>query len=129
MIDKQADNKIYSSKEKINIIDDEIVQNKKLLKQFDDFQENTKALQRSLNRCVELLEQSVKGEKVNRMLADIKDRNIHDCGKTIKSIDDKILVYQRKISELNNQKSDIISEMRKENRKEENKDIEDTKKE
>lgn len=132
MTEKIADNRIYSSKERINIIDNEIDQNKKILKQFDNFQENTKSLQKSLNRCIELLEQSVKGEKVNRMYEDMKNKNALSCNKTLRMVDEKILSYQKEISSLNDQKDNIISEMRKENKKEEDidkKEIDTNKKE
>ena len=60
---KIADNRIEKSKKKIAQIDESIDIEKNKLKKIDNIQEEFVSLNKSINRCIELLSSSIKGTK------------------------------------------------------------------
>lgn len=75
MNDKRADNRININKEKIKNIDNRIDIEKDKLKKLDNIQDEFVSLNKSLNRCVELLSESIKGKKSNYMFEDMTNNN------------------------------------------------------
>ena len=67
MEEKKADNKIYEAKKEIERLDEQIYNNQKSLEKLDELEESFAAINVCLNKCVELVNKSIKGRKVNSL--------------------------------------------------------------
>ncbi len=97
---KVADNRIYVNKIKINNIDNRIDSNKEKMKTLNTLEEGFASLSKSVEKCVELLGASMKGNKIERKLADISDSNKMYLRNVMSNIDDQKEDAKKELKEL-----------------------------
>jgi len=118
-MEKQKNENIKDEfKKKINEIDNQIDNEKKKIKKIDSIQEEVTALNKNLNKCIELLSVSIKGEKNDKMLSDMYDKNKSFYVNFSSTLDDEISATKKKISKLNETKENLIKENKNKNKKE-----------
>lgn len=126
MEEKKADNKIYEAKKEIERLDEQIYNNQKSLEKLDELEESFAAINVCLNKCVELVNKSIKGRKVNRRMDEISIENKVKFTGAVYTLDDERRQLRDEINKLNDRKDEAVKEMKKEiskdsNNKEENK--------
>ena len=119
MEEKRADNRIIHVRKQIVACEDNLVEAKDTLRGIEDLEDNFSHLNRNIERCVELLNSSVKNRKVVRKLDHMIYDNKISYRKSSSSLEEEKELTQEKINELN----DKIDELNKEI-KEINKEIE-----
>ena len=67
---KSADNKI-DTKTKLRLVNDRIDVERQKMKNLDELEELFVSLNKNINKCVELLGRSIKGENIGRKLSAI----------------------------------------------------------
>lgn len=116
MEEKKADNRIIQAKKQIVAYEDNLVEAKDALRGIEDLEDNFSHLNRNIERCVELLNSSVKNRKVVRKL----DHMIYDnkvCYKKSSSTLEEEKEYtQDKINELNDKIDELNKEIKEINR-------------
>lgn len=105
-------------KKRINEIDNQIDNEKKKIKKIDSIQEEVTALNKNLNKCIELLSISIKGEQKDKMLNDMYDKNKSFYINFSSTLDDEISITKKKINKLTEEKENIIKENKDKNKKE-----------
>jgi hypothetical protein len=101
---KVADNRIYLNKQKINSIDARIDNNKEKMKTLNTLEDGFVSLSKSVEKCVELLGASMKGNRIERKLADISDSNKIYLKNVMSNIDDQRSDAKEELKELYNQR-------------------------
>ena len=101
---KVADNRIYLNKQKINSIDARIDNNKEKMNTLNTLEDGFVSLSKSVEKCVELLGASMKGNRIERKLADISDSNKVYLKNVMSNIDDQRLDAKEELKELYNQR-------------------------
>ena len=101
---KVADNRIYLNKQKINSIDIRIDNNKEKMKTLNTLEDGFVSLSKSVEKCVELLGASMKGNRIERKLADISDSNKIYLKNVMSNIDDQRTDAKEELKELYNQR-------------------------
>ena len=97
-------------KKRIDELDNLIDNEKKRLKQFDNMQEEAIALNKNINKCVQLLLKSAKETNKEKMLNDISDRNQSFYNNFTNVIDDEISMAKNNINKMLNEKDKIEKE-------------------
>ena len=111
---KIADNRIEKSKKKIAQIDESIDIEKNKLKKIDNIQEEFVSLNKSINRCIELLSPSIKGTKTNHMLDEMFNNNNNLLKNVSSVLDEEKEETKKNISELYYQKTETQEKLKKE---------------
>ena len=101
---KVADNRIYLNKQKINSIDIRIDNNKEKMKTLNTLEDGFVSLSKSVEKCVELLGASMKGNRIERKLADISDSNKIYLKNVMSNIDDQRMDAKEELKDLYNQR-------------------------
>ena len=114
MDDKNIDNKILTTKEKINKIDNKLDIEKKRIKKLDNMQENVNSINKNINHCIYLLSKSVKGTNANHIFNDMYDTNNDVTKKMNKSIDEELALSKKGVNKLYEEKEKYIKEKQKE---------------
>lgn len=109
---KVADNRIIENKKNIDNIDDMIDQNKNRIKSLNNMEDNFQALSRSIEKCVDLLNKSIKGNNIERKLGDISDNNKISLKRVLGTIDDERQEVNKELKNLFNQKDYLEKETR-----------------
>ena len=109
---KMADNKININKASINRIDNEIDSNKSKIKTLNDMEEGFVSLSKNIEKCVELLSMSMKGNHIESKLSDISESNQVYLKKVVSTIDDEKTVANDRIKNLYDEKDRIEKEQR-----------------
>lgn len=102
MDNRVADNRIYATKVRINNIDSKIDSNKEKMKTLNTLEEGFASLSKSVEKCVELLGASMKGNRIERKLADISDSNKMYLRNVMSNIDDQKEDAKKELKELYN---------------------------
>ena len=110
MEERKVDNEITSTKQKINEIDYKIDNEKEKIKKLDDIQESMTALNKSLNRCIELLSLSLKGPTSQNMFEDMQAQNKAIYQNVTSELDDEMDKTRSTINKLYEEKDNIIKE-------------------
>lgn len=97
-------------KKRINEIDNQIDNEKKRIRKIDNIQEEVTELNKNLNKCIELLSVSIKGEKKEKMLNDMFDKNKSFYANFSCTLDDEMSITKKKINKLNEEKENLIKE-------------------
>lgn len=101
---KVADNRIYLNKQRINNIDVRIDNNKEKMKTLNSLEDGFVSLSKSVEKCVELLGASMKGNRIERKLADISDSNKIYLKNVMSSIDDQRTDAKEELKQLYNER-------------------------
>lgn len=122
---KIADNKIdneasYSEyRKKIEDYNNKIDAEKDKIKDLEDIEDLYVSLNKSINECVSILRDSVKGKNVTNKLNAIEENNAINLNKTISDIDIKRNDIKNNIVLLNNEKDKYEENFREKNTTEE----------
>ena len=109
---KVADNRIYVNTLKLNNIDSRIDSNKEKMKTLSSLEEGFVSLSKSVEKCVELLGASMKGNRIERKLADISDSNKIYLRNVMSNIDDQRTDAQTVLKNLYNERDVAEKERR-----------------
>ena len=110
---KVADNRIYANTLKLNQIDTKIDSNKEKMRTLSNLEEGFISLSKSVEKCVELLGASMKGDKIERKLADISDSNKMYLRNVMSNIDDQKTDTKEVLKNLYNER-DVVEKERRE---------------
>lgn len=110
MYDKKADNRNIDKKEKIRELDNRAYEKRKTIKQIDNIEEGLEALNKSINRCIEMLGHSMEGNDVDKILAISRDVNLDNTKKIMNSIDEKKNNIKKEIKRIDKEKESIESQ-------------------
>ena len=122
---KIADNKIdndasYSEyRKKLEDYNNKIDAEKDKIKDLEDIEDLYVSLNKSINECVSILRDSVKGKNVTNKLNAIEENNAINLNKTISDIDIKKNDIKNNIVLLNNEKDKYEENFREKNTTEE----------
>ena len=108
--EKEADNKISERKQQIYQIEDRIDSEKNKLNKISDIEDNFIALNKSLNRCIELVSSSVKSKKNTYMYEDMRISNNTLLNRVSNTLDEERDAVNKNIKNLYSEKSKIEDE-------------------
>ncbi len=114
--EKTIDNKLVDNKAKLKVVNDKIDIERQKMKNLDEIEELFVSLNSNINKCVELLSKSMKGENIGRKLGAIEESNKVNFNKSIYSINSNREDIKKKLSELSDQKDEVQELIREENR-------------
>ena len=89
-----------NKKNKKNALEQQIDNKKCDLKRLSSLEEETIFISRSINRCINLLNSSAKGEFFNKKLNNISDDNINDLRKSLRELNNQKEAVRRNIKKL-----------------------------
>ena len=108
--EKVADNIISERKQQIYQIEDRIDSEKSKLNKISDIEDNFIALNKSLNRCIELVSSSVKSKKNTYMYEDMHISNNTLLNRVSNTLDEERDAVNKNIKNLYSEKSKIEDE-------------------
>lgn len=108
--EKVADNIISERKQQIYQIEDRIDSEKNKLNKISDIEDNFVALNKSLNRCIELVSSSVKSKKNTYMYEDMRISNNTLLNRVSNTLDEERDAVNKNIKNLYSEKSKIEDE-------------------
>lgn len=108
--EKVADNIISERKQQIYQIEDRIDSEKNKLNKISDIEDNFVALNKSLNRCIELVSSSVKSKKNTYMYEDMRISNNTLLNRVSNTLDEERDTVNKNIKNLYSEKSKIEDE-------------------
>ena len=108
--EKEADNKISERKQQIYQIEDRIDSEKNKLNKISDIEDNFVALNKSINRCIELVSSSVKSKKNTYMYEDMRISNNTLLNRVSNTLDEERDTVNKNIKNLYSEKSKIEDE-------------------
>lgn len=117
MVQNKVDNKVVDIKTQITQLDNNINNEKKKIKKLDTIHEEITSLNKSLNKCLELLSKSMGGPSVKNMLNDMYDSNKSLYINLTNKIDDEIKISMKSINKLYGEKDRIIKESKQKGEK------------
>lgn len=108
--EKVADNIISERKQQIYQIEDRIDSEKNKLNKISDIEDNFIALNKNLNRCIELVSSSVKSKKNTYMYEDMRISNNTLLNRVSNTLDEERDAVNKNIKNLYSEKSKIEDE-------------------
>jgi hypothetical protein len=114
MDDKRADNKVLEKKVKIKEIDSKIDIEKNKEKRLDDIEEIVTSLNNNINRCLELLSISIKGNNSEKKYNNIQTENRINYKKNMNDIEIQREMLKTNINKLNTEKEGLLKEEKEE---------------
>ena len=108
--EKEADNKISERKQQIYQIEDRIDSEKNKLNKISDIEDNFIALNKSINRCIELVSSSVKSKNNTYMYEDMRISNNTLLNRVSNTLDEERDTVNKNIKNLYSEKSKIEDE-------------------
>ena len=111
---KSADNKI-DTKTKLRLVNDRIDVERQKMKNLDELEELFVSLNKNINKCVELLGRSIKGENIGRKLSAIEENNKVSFNKSIYNINSDREEVKNLLSRLNDERDEYQEMIRREN--------------
>ena len=110
-MDKKVDNRINEVKKKINKLDDKISSEKSKIKDLNNLEEAFGGLNAKINKCVELLNKSVKSPKTTSLTENILADNQKFFSKTTESINNDRVEIEKTMNELSEEKDKLKKEL------------------
>lgn len=107
---EKKENQKDNFKQKIAHIDNQIDTSQSKIRKINDIQEELTALNKNLNKCIELLSISIRGKKKEKILNDMAGQNQKLYANFSSSLDDEILLTRKRISNLTEEKENLIKE-------------------
>ena len=111
--DKKIDNKIYEVKEKINIINENIYNEKSKLKYYDDLEERFGNVKKNFYDIIKNLKLSIKGKRINRIIQNIDENNQLVYKNIIFNIEKEREKTKKNINKMYDKKNNLDNEMKK----------------
>lgn len=113
MEEQKKESKTDYLKKRLNEIDNKIDSEKQKMKKIDDIQEEVNALNKNLNKCIELLSISIKGSQTSRKLNEMSNGNKSFYANFSSILDNEKGSSVKKINKLNDEKDNLIKETKK----------------
>ncbi len=110
---KKADNQISYNRIQINRLDNEIDSSKSKIKTLNDMEEGFVSLSKNIEKCVELLSLSMKGNNIEGKLGDISESNQMYLKRVVSTIDDEKTTTNDRIKNLYEQKDNYEKEQKR----------------
>ena len=104
---KKADNKEIKNNKKIEKIDLEISEYKSSLNNLDNMEYNLHNLKINFDKCIELVDKSMKGPEIKKFLYSLSDDNNRQIDKFENMIEADREKYQTKIKKLSQEKESL----------------------
>ena len=117
--EKSADNAIFESRESVRYLEDAIYGQQQNLKNLDEMEETFLTLKKQINKCVDLLNRSMKGKNINSRLSEIEGNNNRLYDNRLEMIREKRKETKETISRLTQEKEDYLDKIKEEYKKEE----------
>lgn len=111
---KSVDNKM-DTKTKLRLVNDRIDVEKQKMKNLDELEELFVSLNKNINKCVELLGRSIKGENIGKKLSAIEENNKVSFNKSIYNINSDREEVKNLLSRLNDERDEYQEMIRREN--------------
>lgn len=113
MENKKLDNEILSTKSQIDRIDNQIDDEKMRLKKIDSIQEDIVSLSKSMNHCIDLLSQSIKGPHAENKYNDMRNANKKSYINIATFLDDEEELSRKKMNKLFDEKETLLKESKR----------------
>lgn len=117
MEEKIADNKIIEVKKQLVACEDNLVEAKDALRGIEDLEDSFSHLNRNIERCIDILNSSVKNRKVIKKLDHMIYDNKVSYRRTNFTLDEEKEITQEKINELNDKIDELNKEIKEINKK------------
>lgn len=114
---READDELIRAKQNLRMVEEQIDANKAKLKIIDNDTDKFNNLNKSINRCIELLAVSVKGPKVTEELNEMRDGNASGYRGVVSSFDEDRENAKKELNSLYDQKETILKKIEEENKK------------
>lgn len=96
------------NKREVQQIDNKIDVEKNKIKELNNVYDEIEVLSRNMNKCIDLLADSVKGPVANNIFNDAYESNIVFCRNTSNRIDEEMGLSKKIISNLSEEKESIL---------------------
>ena len=106
-IEKKADNLSYEKKKAVLELDDKIYNNKKKINNLVNIQDELMSLDLSINKCIDLLSETVKEENGNTLYDDAQQTNKKNFYKSLDIIEKNVDSLKKNISDLTSKKEEL----------------------
>lgn len=113
--EKKIDNKINENRIKLKEVNDSIENENNKMKKLDEIEELFVSLNTNINKCVDLLAKSIKGEKIDKKLSVIEENNKINFNKSMYSIAADREDVKKRLIALNEKKEEYQELIRKDN--------------
>ena len=114
MEERQADNKIISTKKEMYYVNSQIDDKKDTLKYLDDIHSQYVSINKNISNCINLIRDSIKGGNINKILDSMEVDNNRNINKATDTIEDDRQRIQKEIKQLNLKKESLEREMKEE---------------
>ena len=108
MENKKLDNEILNTKSQIDKIDNLIDNEKSRIKKLDSMQEDIMSISKSINQCIELLSQSIKGPNTESKYNDMRNSNKKAYINIATFLDNEVELSRKKINKLYDEKETLL---------------------
>ena len=112
MENKKADNKIYETKNKIAIVDDQISLYNDKLKNIDYSEETFNSLRKSIDKCSKLLNKAVKSKRTERITSSMEENNQIYFSRVRSSCEDERNRVKKQINDANIEKDKLNEKLK-----------------
>ena len=110
MDNKKLDNEMLEPKKEIERIDNLIDDEKLRIKKIDSMQEDIVSISKSMNQCIDLLSQSIKGPQTESKYNDMRNFNKKAYINISNFFDNETELSRKKINKLYDEKESILKE-------------------
>ncbi|MDD6271942.1 MAG: hypothetical protein PUA90_00270 [bacterium] len=110
--DIELNNKINNKKKELDIVFEEIKNQKIANKKYDELEEDFSRIKKNLSEAMYYLGYSIKGKRINNVIQNMDEKNQIIYRKVINSIDDKKKDSKNKIKQLYEQTEILTKELK-----------------
>lgn len=122
MEERQADNKIISTKKEMYYINSQIDNKKGTLKSLDDIHSQYLSINKNISNCIGLIRNAIKGGNINKILDSMEVDNNRNINKATDTIEDDKARIRNELKQLTLKKETLEREMKEEIKEEEKKE-------
>lgn len=119
MEDKKIDNTItLNNKKKLEDYDNQINENKKIIKHIEELQGQLYSINNKLNKCGDLVNKSLVNKKINKKIDSYQTESKIEFDRIMYTLDEKKDSKVKENKKLKSQSEELMNEVKKENNKE-----------
>lgn len=119
MEEKKADNRIIQARKQIAAYENNLVEAKDALKGIENLEDNFSHLNRNIERCVDLINSSVKNKKVTKKFDHMIYDNKIGYRRSSAIWDEEKEITRERINDINNKIEELENQIKEEHSKEE----------
>lgn len=117
---KVADNRISDAKKEIDSIDVNINASKETIKNIESIEETFESLNKNMAKCINLLNKSMKGKEVNKILSRADESRHVNIKKSLGSLESYKRNEEKKLKEYYDTREELFKREKEEIREKEN---------